>query len=72
MHKELRVILGFSEVRVGVGGTDGNVPDTGRCGFYHCQRELEHRSGFLGQGFTRGLNPSSDRNGSYFLKHSRI
>lgn len=64
-------MLGFSEVRERWVSRDGNVPDTGRCGFYHCQSGLKHKSGILGQeGFIRVLNPSSGRNGGYFLKCS--
>lgn len=51
MHKEARVMLRFSKWGQGL---DGNIPDTGR-------------RGMLGQGFMRVLNPSSGRNGNYFL-----
>lgn len=49
-------------------GEDGNIPDTGRCVFYHRQSKLECTSGILGQGFIRVLNSSFGRNGSYSLK----
>lgn len=71
MHEEVRAMLGFSEGRERWVSRDGNVPDTGRCGFYHCQSGLKRKSGILGQeGFIRVLNPSSGRNGGYFLKCS--